>query len=131
LTAAPPFPERSPGTPGLSRSGAPSEPGRDGGSEPPVDTWDPDLPYRLDSQVALRPEPFGALAYHYGTRRLTFLRSPVLVELVRNLEHHDCAAGAVEATVPPEKRSAFLRALADLTRSGFIRPHGGHENDAH
>ena len=27
----------------------------------------------LDPQVALRPEPFGALAYHYGNRRLVFL----------------------------------------------------------
>jgi hypothetical protein len=55
----------------------------------------------------------------------------VLVELVRNLEHHDSAAGAVEAIVPPEKRSAFLKALADLNRSGFIRPYGGSEQDAH
>ena len=30
---------------------------------------------QLDPEVALRHEPFGALAYHYGTRRLTFLRS--------------------------------------------------------
>ena len=29
----------------------------------------------LDPEVSLRTEPFGALAYHYGTRRLTFLRS--------------------------------------------------------
>ncbi|MCY7299756.1 MAG: mycofactocin biosynthesis chaperone MftB, partial [Ilumatobacteraceae bacterium] len=27
----------------------------------------------LHPQVALRPEPFGALAYHYGNRRLVFL----------------------------------------------------------
>ena len=38
--------------------------------------------WQLHPQVALRPEPFGALAYHYGNRRLTFLRSPELVELV-------------------------------------------------
>jgi len=27
--------------------------------------------WRLDGSVALRPEPFGALAYHFGTRRLS------------------------------------------------------------
>ncbi|MFK4106885.1 mycofactocin biosynthesis chaperone MftB [Streptomyces sp. NPDC019531] len=32
----------------------------------------PELPYRCSRRVALRPEPFGALAYHYGTRRLSF-----------------------------------------------------------
>ena len=33
----------------------------------------------LDPQVALRPEPFGALAYHYGNRRLIFLKHPDVV----------------------------------------------------
>ena len=45
------------------------------------------LGYRLNPDVALRPEPFGALAYHFGTRRLSFLKAPELVELV-------CALGA-------------------------------------
>jgi hypothetical protein len=30
----------------------------------------------LHPQVALRPEPFGALAYHYGNRKLVFLKHP-------------------------------------------------------
>jgi mycofactocin radical SAM maturase len=30
---------------------------------------------RLDPEVELRPERFGALAYHFGTRRLSFVRS--------------------------------------------------------
>src|SRR5438045_4095993 len=29
---------------------------------------------QLDSEVELRPERFGALAYHFGTRRLSFVR---------------------------------------------------------
>ena len=32
--------------------------------------------WRLDGSVALRPEPFGALAYHFGTRRLRSSRRP-------------------------------------------------------
>ena len=30
----------------------------------------------MHPQVALRDESFGALAYHYGTRRLLFLEVP-------------------------------------------------------
>lgn len=37
---------------------------------------------RLHPSVAVRPEPFGALAYHYDTRRLVFLRHPQLVDVV-------------------------------------------------
>ena len=37
----------------------------------------------LDPQVALRPEPFGVLAYHYGNRRLIFLKHPDVVRVVR------------------------------------------------
>lgn len=34
----------------------------------------PDRAWLRDPEVALRPERFGALAYHFGTRRLSFLR---------------------------------------------------------
>ena len=30
--------------------------------------FDPDLSWRLHHQVAVRPEPFGALLYHFGCR---------------------------------------------------------------
>ena len=29
--------------------------------------------YRLNPAATLRPEPFGALVYHFGNRRLSFL----------------------------------------------------------
>jgi mycofactocin biosynthesis protein MftB len=82
--------------------------------------FDPGSHYRLHPSVALRPEPFGALAYHYGSRRLTFLRSPLLAELVRGLEQHASAEAALCATVPETKRTSYRRALADLAGSGFI-----------
>ena len=62
----------------------------------------------LHPEVALRDERFGALAYHYGNRKLVFLKSPVLVELVTTLASHDSAASAISATVasrPPSLRS--------------------------
>ena len=51
----------------------------------------------LDPQVALRPEPFGALAYHYGNRRLIFLKHPDVVRVVRALGDHDTVADALRA----------------------------------
>ena len=42
-------------------------------------------PWALHPQVSLRPEAFGALAYHFGTRRLSFLKSPTLLAVVESL----------------------------------------------
>ena len=62
--------------------------------------FEPGRGYRLNPDVALRPEPFGALAYHFGTRRLSFLKSPDLVQLVRGLDAHRCARDALAACQP-------------------------------
>ena len=56
--------------------------------------------WRLNPQVALRDEAFGALAYHYGNRRLVFLKSRLLVELVSSLGEYPSAAEAITALVP-------------------------------
>ena len=73
--------------------------------------------------VALRPEPFGALAYHYGNRRLTFLRSPELVGVVRVLGEHDSVDAAFEASgIEVRRRPPLERALASLADSEVIRP---------
>lgn len=77
--------------------------------------------YELDPKVALRPEPFGALAYHYGSRRLTFLRSKLLAEVVADLGEYDSADAALADRVPTASRLAYERALANLARSEFIR----------
>lgn len=83
--------------------------------------FDPDRSYRLSSDVALRPETFGALAYHFGTRKLSFLKTPRLVEIVRSLADHGSARAAVEAGgVPEGDRDGYLRALASLARTDMI-----------
>ena len=75
----------------------------------------------LDPQVALRPEPFGALAYHYGTRRLIFLKHPDVVRVVTTLGDHDTVADALVACDIAESRwPSFITALASLTSSGLI-----------
>ena len=82
--------------------------------------FDAGQPYEMHPQVAIRPESFGALAYHYGNRRLVFLKSRRLVELVASLGDYETAAGALEALVPTEERAAYGRALARLATSEVI-----------
>lgn len=71
--------------------------------------------------MALRPEPFGALAYHYGNRKLVFLKTPTMVALVRSLADHGSLADAFKAaSIPPSKHASYERALADLEASEII-----------
>jgi putative mycofactocin binding protein MftB len=79
--------------------------------------------FTLNPNVSLRPEPFGALAYHFGTRRLSFLKEPALVEVVRALEAHDSVAETLHACgVPEEKHPSYLKALGSLVDSDMILP---------
>jgi mycofactocin biosynthesis protein MftB len=85
-----------------------------------ADTFDPDLPARLHPLVAIREESFGALAYHYGERRLVFLKTPVLVEILSDLERHDTARAAVAAHVERREVEGYLGALARLYDSRVV-----------
>jgi mycofactocin biosynthesis protein MftB len=77
--------------------------------------------YRLNPAATLRPEPFGALVYHFGNRRLSFLKSQQLVTVVRLLASHDSAADALAAAgVPAQQRAAYTTALAALADSEVI-----------
>jgi mycofactocin biosynthesis protein MftB len=80
----------------------------------------PEKAWRLGPQVALRDEAFGALAYHYGNRRLVFLKSRRLVDLVSTLHEYASASDALEAQVPLSQRASYARALARLARAGVI-----------
>ncbi len=61
--------------------------------------FDLDRPLALDGRVALRPEPFGALAYHFGTRRLSFLKTRKLLAVVECARRP--AAAAARRASPP------------------------------
>jgi len=77
--------------------------------------------WRLNPAVSLRPESFGALVYHFGNRRLSFLKSQQLVTVVGLLGHHDSAADALTAAgVPVEQRARYAAALAALADSEVI-----------
>lgn len=82
-----------------------------------------DQRWELSPSVALRPEPFGALAYHFGNRKLTFLKRPDLVEVVRRLgENADVRGALVAAGVPERQWPAYSAALAGLAAADMIRP---------
>jgi mycofactocin biosynthesis protein MftB len=80
-----------------------------------------DRPWQLHAQVSVRPERFGALLYHFGTRRLSFLKSPALLAVVRSLADAPNAreacrsAGVTEAELP-----VYAAALATLASSQMI-----------
>jgi putative mycofactocin binding protein MftB len=83
--------------------------------------FDPALPYRRARSVALRPEPFGALVYHFGNRKLSFLKSQALVAVVEALEQHpDVPSTLVACDVPAAQHRAYVTALATLARSQMI-----------
>lgn len=86
--------------------------------------FDPDRRYRLSPRVGLRPEPFGALAYHFDTRRLVFLKSTDLVDLVHALADHPSAGKAIDSVVapPPDRRPAYVNALGSLCEAGVVEP---------
>ncbi|KRF22421.1 mycofactocin biosynthesis chaperone MftB [Phycicoccus sp. Soil802] len=78
--------------------------------------------WTLSASVALRPEPFGALAYHFGTRTLTFLKTPQLVQVVRLLADQTCARSAmVAAGVDPKQHATYAAALAGLEHAGVVQ----------
>jgi putative mycofactocin binding protein MftB len=83
--------------------------------------FDNERPWALNPQVALRPESFGALAYHFGTRRLSFLKSPTLLAIVESLGDQPSAVDACRAAgVSDEAMPSYEKALATLAASGMI-----------
>ena len=84
-------------------------------------TLDAERPYRVNPRVAIRPESFGGIAYHYENRRLVFLKSNHLVEVLERLDDHESVIEAVQAvTAAPEVAERLIAALATLESSGVI-----------
>ena len=83
--------------------------------------FDPTLSWRLHSQVAVRPEPFGALLYHFGTRKLSFLKNRTILAVVESLdEHPDVRTALAAAGVEPSAEAPYLRALQVLATSNML-----------
>ncbi len=87
----------------------------------PTAPFDGSRPWMLHPQVSLRPESFGALAYHFGTRRLSFLKSRTLLTVVESLADQPTGDDACRAAgVAPDEFGAYQQALATLAGSGMI-----------
>ena len=83
--------------------------------------FDLDAPWRIHPQVAVRPESFGALLYHFGTRRLSFLKHPTVLTVVTTLGDHPSArAACLAAGVPEDRTASYAAALATLAGSQMI-----------
>ena len=83
--------------------------------------FDEQRPWRLAPTVSLRQESFGALAYDFSSRRLSFLKHPLLVAVVEALADAPtavdaCAAAGVGETVRP----AVVQSLGLLAQRGMI-----------
>jgi putative mycofactocin binding protein MftB len=76
----------------------------------------------LHPQVALRHEPFGALAYHYGNRRLVFLKHADVVAVARSLADHRSLSDALHAAdIEPNRWPSFATAFESLRTSEVVR----------
>jgi mycofactocin biosynthesis protein MftB len=84
-------------------------------------TFDPDRGWRLHPQVAVRPEPFGALLYHFGTRKLSFLKNRTILTVLQSLaDHPDVRSACRAAGVDDSGQRPYLHALGVLADSNML-----------
>lgn len=73
--------------------------------------------------MAVRPEPFGALLYHFGTRKLSFLKNRTILTVVRSLaDHPDVRSACRAAGVQDAAQAPYLHALGVLVDSNMLVP---------
>lgn len=98
-------------------------------ARPAGDTvFDPDRGWRLHPQVAVRPEPFGALLYHFGTRKLSFLKNRTILTVVQSLaEHPDVRSACRAAGIDDAGQVPYLHALGVLVDSKMLVPREDHQ----
>jgi putative mycofactocin binding protein MftB len=91
----------------------------DNPASPPA--FDPSLGWRLHPQVAVRPEPFGALLYHFGTRKLSFLKNRTILAVIESLDDHaDVSSALAAAGVEHDQEAPYLHALSVLVTSNMV-----------
>jgi putative mycofactocin binding protein MftB len=83
--------------------------------------FDPARHWCLHPQVSVRPEPFGALLYHFGTRKLSFLKNRTILAVVESLaDYPDARSALVAAGVEAGREGPYLHALGVLADSQML-----------
>ena len=81
-----------------------------------------DRAWELAPQVSVRPETFGALLYHFRTRRLSFLKDRRLLDVVLRLPAMPTARAACAAAGISEAHLVdYERALTRLAATDMLR----------
>ncbi len=92
-------------------------------TEPAAASFDPARRWRLHPQVAVRRESFGALLYHFGTRKLSFLKNRAIVAVVETLaDHPDIRSACRAAGIDDSQQGPYLHALGVLAASNMLVP---------
>jgi mycofactocin biosynthesis protein MftB len=87
----------------------------------PAEAFDLDRVWTVHPRVSIRPEPFGALVYHFGTRKLSFLKERTLLAVVEGLDGTRTARAVCRsAGVPEEQEARYARALGTLAASSML-----------
>jgi putative mycofactocin binding protein MftB len=81
-----------------------------------------DRAWDVSPRVSIRPESFGALLYHFGTRRLSFLKDRRLLEVVQHLSTSATAREAcVAAGLAADELATYELALIKLADTDMLR----------
>ena len=77
--------------------------------------------WTVHPRVSIRPEPFGALVYHFETRKLSFLKERTLLAVVEGLDGVRSAREVCRAAGVAEGDEArYARALGTLAASSML-----------
>jgi putative mycofactocin binding protein MftB len=81
-----------------------------------------DRAWDISPGVSIRPESFGALLYHFGTRRLSFLKDRRLLDVVRTLPASATAREAcLTVGLTADEIPVYERALAQLAATDMLQ----------
>jgi len=81
-----------------------------------------DRAWDVSPRVSVRPEPFGALLYHFGTRRLSFLKDRRLLDVLQRLgSSPDARSACVAAGLDERDLPTYERALARLAATDMLQ----------
>jgi putative mycofactocin binding protein MftB len=87
----------------------------------PGEAFDLDRAWRVHPRVSIRPEPFGALVYHFETRKLSFLKERTLLDVVEGLDGVRTARDVCRAAgVAEADEGRYARALGTLAASSML-----------